>query len=313
VSRRVEPGRRARVRVPASSANLGPGFDSLGLALDLHDEVTVTALTGGCEVEVAGEGERTVPRDRSHLVVATLLETLAGWGVVLDGVRLEARNVVPHGRGLGSSSAALVAGLLLAWGLARPDEPVDLRWALQRAHALEGHADNVAAALHGGLVLTWAEEDGTARVAPGRLAEGTTALALVPPVVVLTEDARRVLPAQVPHADAAAGAGRAALLVHALACAPDLLLPATHDLLHQDQRAPLMPAADRLRRGLRAAGFAAVVSGAGPTVLVLLAPGQRPEVETWLAREEGRGLAEGCAVLPLAVAGGAVLEVDPRR
>ncbi|WP_114558554.1 homoserine kinase [Desertihabitans aurantiacus] len=314
MTRRVEPGRRVAVRVPASSANLGPGFDSLGLALDLVDEVEVTVLEDGCEVVVEGEGAGTVPRDRSHLVVATLLDALAGWDVELLGLRLEARNVIPHGRGLGSSSAALVAGLLAAWGLAHPGVPVDRDWLLQRSNALEGHADNVAATICGGLVLTWSDTPGgRASVCSGRLVEGLRTLALVPRSVVLTEHARRVLPTEVAHRDAAANTGRAALLVHALATDPDLLLPATRDWLHQDARAGLMPEADRLRRALREAGFAAVVSGAGPTVLVLAGAQHHEPLRQWLESATGRELTDGFAALPLAVGGGAVLEVDPVR
>ncbi|SDE19077.1 homoserine kinase [Auraticoccus monumenti] len=292
----VPVGRSVTVAVPASSANLGPGFDSLGLALDWVDEVEVTVLEAGCEVLVTGEGAGTVPRDRSHLVLATLEGALTELGLSLPGVRLRSHNTIPHGRGLGSSSAALVAGLLAGWTLAHPREPVDRQWLLQRAHALEGHADNVAAAIFGGLVLTWSDGDGAgASVRPGRLHPALRAVALVPEVSVLTEHARGVLPAQVPHRDAAAGAGRAALLVHALAGDLDVLVPATRDWLHQDQRAPLMPAADGLRRALRAAGFAALVSGAGPTVLVLVAEDRVEDVRAWLAGS-GAGAAAGCGV-----------------
>lgn len=308
----VPVGRSVTVAVPASSANLGPGFDSLGLALDWVDEVEVTVLAGGCEVLVTGEGAASVPRDRSHLVLATLEGALAELGASLPGVRLRSHNTIPHGRGLGSSSAALVAGLLAGWTLASPDRPVDRQWLLQRAHALEGHADNVAAAIFGGLVLTWSDEaQAGASVRSGRLDPALRAVALVPGVSVLTEHARRVLPAAVPHRDAAAGAGRAALLVHALAGDPDVLLPATRDWLHQEQRAPLMPAADGLRRALRRAGFAALVSGAGPTVLVLLPEDRVEDLRTWVAGPAGAEAAAGCAVHVLRPGAGArVLSVS---
>lgn len=308
----VPVGRSVTVAVPASSANLGPGFDSLGLALDWVDEVEVTTLSGGCEVLVTGEGAGTVPRDRSHLVLATLEGALAELGRSLPGVRLRSHNTIPHGRGLGSSSAALVAGLLIGWTLAHPDQPVERQWLLQRAHALEGHADNVAAAIFGGLVLTWSDGGGAdASVRPGRLDPALRAVALVPGVSVLTEHARGVLPAEVAHRDAAANSGRAALLVHALAGDLDVLVPATRDWLHQDQRAPLMPAADRLRRSLRGAGFAALVSGAGPTVLVLVPVERVEDVRTWLAGPLGAEAAAGCGVRVLRPGAGArVLSVS---
>ncbi|WP_197429914.1 homoserine kinase [Auraticoccus cholistanensis] len=301
MTRALQPGRSVTVAVPASSANLGPGFDSLGLALDWVDEVTLTVLPEGCEVLVRGEGADSVPRDRTHLVVATCEQALAEHGRHLPGVRLEAHNTIPHGRGLGSSSAALVAGLLAAWALAHPGEEVDRNWLLQRAHALEGHADNVAAAIFGGLVLTWSEDlGGQAAVCPGRLDPRLRAVALVPADSVLTERARAVLPDVVPHAAAAANSGRAALLVHALAGEPRLLVPATREWLHQEQRAPLMPGSDRLRRALREAGFAALVSGAGPTLLVLLAEPEVARLQDWLATEEGTALAAGYGVHLLA-------------
>lgn len=267
----IPAGSAVRVRAGASSANLGPGFDSLGLALDWADEVEIEVQSGPITVEVSGEGAESVPRDERHLVVSALLGGLVDLRAQAPGLRLRAHNTIPHGRGLGSSSAALVTGLAAAWSLARPEQELDRDWLLQRAHALEGHADNVAATIFGGLVLTWSDGVGTGRaqVAKGSVAPGIGALAVVPTTVVLTEHARAVLPAQVPHAEAAANAGRAALLVHALAGDPTLLLPATREWLHQDYRADLMPASHALIVELRAAGLAAFVSGAGPTVLVL--------------------------------------------
>lgn len=271
----ISVGASATVEVPATSANLGPGFDSLGMALSWYDRSTATVIPSGFEVEITGEGADSVPRDQTHLVVATVLDALASWGASVPGLRFEAHNTIPHGRGLGSSSAALVGGLLLAWGLARPDQEVDRVWLLREAERREGHADNVAPAVHGGFVLTWSgalgdDADAGQRVRSSAIHPDVAALALVPRNEVLTRTARGVLPNQVPFSVAVSNASRAALLVHALGHEPALLPVATADRLHQDYRASLMPETISLVYQLRDAGFGAFVSGAGPTVLVLL-------------------------------------------
>ncbi|GAA5148957.1 homoserine kinase [Nocardioides marinquilinus] len=258
-----------RVRVPATSANLGPGFDTLGLALGLHDELAAQVRVDGLEVEVEGQGAGDVPRDGRHLVVRAMQATFERLGERPAGLWLRCRNVVPHARGLGSSSAAIVGGVVLARalvddGAARLDDAA----ALDLAATLEGHPDNVAPALLGGLTVAGHGADGFwATRAP--LDDRVAAVAFVPPTGVSTEAARGLLPVQVPHADAAANAARAALLVVALGGATEHLLRATDDLLHQGYREPAMPESLALVRGLRADGVAAVVSGAGPTVLAL--------------------------------------------
>ncbi|MFT0763315.1 homoserine kinase [Actinomyces sp. F1_1611] len=281
-------GRQVTVEVPATSANLGPGFDSLGLALNWYDRSTVTVIEDGFEIVVHGEGADSVPRDQSHLVVATILEALADWGLQVPGLRFEATNTIPHGRGLGSSSAALVAGLLMAWGLAHPHEEVDRVWLLREAFAREGHADNVAPAIHGGFVITWAgahndSPDAGHRSRPSQIHSAVSAVALVPGVEVLTTAARSVLPSEVPFSDAVANASRAALLVHAMSQEPSLFLEATSDRLHQVHRAELMPKSIQLVKELRRAGFGALISGAGPTVLVLLDQDQLPGLRRAIA------------------------------
>lgn len=263
----LPPGRTARARVPATSANLGPGFDACGLALSWYDEVTVTTTDGEVRVDITGEGSDAVPCDDRHLVVRTIRLGLDRLDVGVDGLHLVAHNTIPHGRGLGSSAAALVAGLALAWQLARPRVPVDREWLVSTAATLEGHADNVAAAALGGYTIAWST--GPARAVGLSVADGVTALALVPDEALLTSDARGALPDRVDHADAARNAGRAALLTHAMTAAPELLPVATEDWLHQRPRASRMPKSYRLVERLRAAGHAAVISGAGPTVLVL--------------------------------------------
>jgi homoserine kinase len=258
-----------RVEVPATSANLGPGFDSLGLALELRDSLEGEVLPDGLVVEVDGAGADTVPRDESHLVVRAMRAAFGALGQQPPGLRLRCDNVIPHARGLGSSSAAIVGGLALARALvtdgpARLDDDALFRLAA----GLEGHPDNVAPATYGGFTISGSETDAWFSVSAPVDAR-IVAVAFVPAEPVSTEVARGLLPATVPHADAAADAGRTALLVAALAGAPEHLLAGTRDYLHQSYRRPAMPATLDLVDRLRAEGLAAVVSGAGPTVLVL--------------------------------------------
>jgi len=285
------------VAVPATSANLGPGFDALGLALELRDEVRVRVAADDeppVTVEVEGEGAATLPRDASHLVVRSTLAAFADLGMPAPRLALHCTNRIPHGRGLGSSAAAVVAGVLAARALAGAADDEGRTSALAVSTALEGHPDNAAAALLGGVTIAWADGAGprAVRVDPSPRLRATV---LVPEVELATTTARGLLPATVPHADAAHAAGRSALLVEALTRRPDLLLPATEDRLHQAQRAPAMPATADLVSRLRADGLAAVVSGAGPSVLVLT------DVE---GSHRGRlgGSLPGWQVLPLRLA-----------
>ena len=257
------------VEVPASAANLGPGFDSFGLALSLRDRVEIEATPSGLDIEVDGAGAEDLPRDESHLVARAVHAAFDAVGARPGGLRLRCRNRVPHGRGLGSSAAAVVAGLVAARELARrseaPTQVLDGAF-LQLATDLEGHPDNVAAALHGGFTVAWRGRD---RVRAVRLEPDVSVLVVVPGDSVPTALTRQLLPDQVSHRDAAANSARAGLLVAAMTGRPELLHAATEDRLHQDYREPALPASLRLVRSLRAAGHAAVVSGAGPAVLVL--------------------------------------------
>lgn len=264
----MTPRDRVTVRVPATSANLGPAFDCAGLALGLYDEVVVEAASAGVVVEVTGEGAGEVPLDETHLVVSALLATVRHLGGRVDGLRLRARNAIPHGRGLGSSAAAVVAGVLAGRALV-PAAAVDTGDLLDLAAGLEGHPDNVAPCLLGGLTLAWADRAGRFRAVQLVAHTEIRPVLFVPPDRLATATARGLLPATVPHATAAANAGRAALLVHALTAAPDLLLEGTADQLHQDYREPAMPDSLALLARLRAAGVPAVISGAGPSVLAL--------------------------------------------
>jgi len=264
------------VDVPATSANLGPGFDCLGLALDLHDTLTGEIVDSGLHIDIDGEGAETLPRDDRHLVVRAMHAAFEVLGVTPTGLRLHAGNRIPQSRGLGSSSAAIVGGLALARALVDGGAgALDDAALLRLATRIEGHPDNVAPALHGGFVVCGHDGADTWAVSAPVVPE-ISAVVFVPPGGVSTELARGLLPDQVSHAAAAANTGRAALLVAALAGATDHLFRATEDFLHQDFRAPAMPESLALVSALRADGLAAVVSGAGPTVLVLTADDPAP-------------------------------------
>ena len=265
---RLLPGTSATVEVPATSANLGPGFDCAGLALSCWDVLDVRVTDGGLTVQVEGSGAEELPTDETHLVVQAFRAACAELGWTPPGLHLSARNGIPQGRGLGSSAAAVTAGVLAAWALC-PDVPsVDDAAVLRLCSALEGHPDNVAACLLGGATLSWGATDG-ARAARLSVDPRIAPVLFVPGSTLSTHVARGLLPDVVPHADAAHAAGRSALLVHALTRDPALLFEGTEDRLHQDQRAAAMPESAALLGALRADGHAAVVSGAGPTVLVL--------------------------------------------
>jgi homoserine kinase len=257
-----------RIRVPATSANLGPAFDCAGLALSCTDDLEFTVTDGGLSVVMTGEGADALPTDESHLVVRAFRAACDQLGWTPPGLRLSTVNAIPQGRGMGSSAAAVVGGVVGAWVLCPDVGPMDLDAVLRLADEFEGHADNVAACLHGGLTLAW---EGPAGPVAERLdvAPGVQPLLLVPGATLSTSAARGLLPEAVPHRDAAYNAGRAALLVAALTSDPALLLAATEDRLHQRQRAAAMPDTLALVDRLRDEGLAAVVSGAGPSVLVL--------------------------------------------
>lgn len=293
------------VRVPATSANLGPGFDALGLALDLHDDIVARVADDGLAVDIAGEGE-DLPRDESHLVVRAMRTAFGRLGGQPRGLELACANRIPHGRGLGSSAAAISAGILLARALVvGGDHMLPAADVLALADETEGHPDNVAACLLGALTVAWRDADGARAV---RLeVDGTIRpVVLVPPVQASTEQARELLPESVPHADAAFAAGRAALLVAALTAAPAELFAATEDRLHQRYREPAMPASAALVAALRTDGLPAVISGAGPSVLVLArGAGEAAEVAAHAP--------EGWQVHELAVDGAGAHVVAPAR
>lgn len=316
----------ATVQVPGTSANLGPGFDSLGLAVALYDTLTVETLDDGAtgeprlEFDLRGEGADEVPRDASHLAVKAFDVALSRLGYRRGGLKITADNVLPHGRGLGSSASVIVAAITAANALVDPADAQDRAWVLQLASEMEGHPDNVAPAIYGAVAISWQEGSDfrSVRVAPHA---AVTPVVAIPAVELKTEKARGMLPATVPHADAAANAGRTALLVHALGTDPSLLLAGTRDYLHQDYRAEAMPESAALVAELRRRGFAAFISGAGPTVMTLAqSPDEAESVlaainEATHAAEPSKHAVDGVfwRVLALAMdADGAKVEVHRR-
>ena len=282
----LRAGAAVEVRVPASSANLGPGFDSVGCALGVWDtcRATLTAERG-LVVAVEGEGAGSVPLDATHLVHRAMQVAWAELGAGPPaGLLLECRNEVPHGRGMGSSATAIVTGIVAAQALHELSaggcgDAVDLGFAATLASRLEGHPDNATASVHGGVTLSWSD-DGQVTTHTVHLVchPDVEPVVFVPGAQLSTAKARSVLPQQVRLADAAANSARAALLTHALTTAPEHLLAATREWLHQESRRPSYPASMALVDALRARGHAAVISGAGPSVLVLAHRDRRDDV-----------------------------------
>jgi homoserine kinase len=276
----IPVGRRVSVRVPATSANLGPGFDTLGLALADYDELDVTVREQpGATVEITGEGAADsaapVATDETNLVVQAIAHAFAWAKQPMPGLNIRAVNKVPHSRGMGSSSAAIVSGLMAAVGLLEGIVEFEAKTLLTLATEMEGHPDNVAPALFGGLTIAWIDENG-AHYEKLMVHRGVSPLVLVPSFTMSTKLARSLQPENVPHEDAIFNVSRSSLLVAALTQNPERLFAATEDKLHQDYRASAMPETYTLITKLREAGFAAVVSGAGPSILVLCSdPSQR--------------------------------------
>ncbi|RRQ25480.1 homoserine kinase [Rhodococcus sp. Eu-32] len=299
-------GLTVTARVPASSANLGPGFDTLGIALGLYDEVTVTTTTSGLSIHVQGEGADDVPWGPTHLVVRAIERGLEAAGVWADGLDVVCNNVIPHSRGLGSSASAVVGGLAAANGLAAKLDPslaLSDEQLVQLSSEFEGHPDNASASVLGGAVVSWSEPASASitqrTYSAVRLAvhPDIRVVALVPSERSSTSHTRGLLPELVPHRDAAFNVSRGALAVVALTQRPDLLMAATEDLLHQGQRSSALPDATKWISSLRARGIAAVLSGAGPTVLALC-------TEPFPQDMKEQADSEGLEVLELEVADG---------
>ncbi len=281
-------GSSVRVRVPASSANIGPGFDSIGLALGIWDEcvVTVTAEPG-LRIDVEGEGAGEVPRDELNLIHRSMAAAWQRLQVQTPaGLHLRCHNAVPHCRGLGSSATSIVAGVVAAQGLCdvatgreQVDDGFDRTFTNNLAAAMEGHPDNSSASVFGGMTLSWTDdlEPGQIHTVQLEVNADVIPLVFVPAAKLSTASARAVLPAQVPHAVAARNSGRAGLLVEAVTRRPDVLFAATREWLHQEQRRPAFPHSMAFLDALRSKGHAAVISGAGPSVLVLTTAAQLQE------------------------------------
>lgn len=292
-------GLHAHAVVPASSANLGPGFDSMGLALGLYDEISIRTTDSELRIDVEGEGAGEVPASWEHLVVRAIERGLKAHGLRARGLDVHCRNAIPHSRGLGSSAAAVAGGLGIANALA---EQVDLPAMaipelVQLASEFEGHPDNASAAVMGGAVVSWTEQHGGSaepayRAAGLRLHPDIRLFVGIPQLRSSTAETRGLLPEQVSHLDARFNISRAALLVLALTERPDLLMVATEDVLHQGQRAPAMPASAEYVRLLRRCGVAAVISGAGPTVLGFTSGAELPEQAAGYAAEHGFSVGE---------------------
>lgn len=256
------------VKVPATSANLGPGFDTLGMALSHYDEYSVETIDKGLEIVVNGEGSGTTPTDESNLIYKAFKLVFERLNRPVPAVRMTCNNSIPHGRGMGSSGAAVAGGVMLAAGLLAGEVELTEQQLLEFATELEGHPDNVAPALFGGLTIAWVDEEGP-KHKKLTVHRGVSPLVLVPPTQMSTKLARSLQPESVPHTDAVFNVSRSALLVAALTQSPELMMAATEDRLHQNYRASAMPETSSLIAQLREQGHPAVVSGAGPSVLVL--------------------------------------------
>ncbi len=262
------------VKVPATSANLGPGFDSFAIALEKRDRYIAQVLDEKTlDIDVAGEGADEVSKDEKNLLVKAIFKGWEFQGLSkkeYPGLALRALNNLPHGRGLGSSASAIIGGLVLSRSLVvgGADRMSDQE-ILTLATQMEGHPDNVAAALYGGAVLSWSGAE-LAEAIKLEVSPRITAVAFIPANNVPTSKARKMLPETVPHQDAVNNSINTAILTQALTNRPDLLLKATEDYLHQSYRESAMPKSFALMSKLRAAGVPAFISGAGPTVLALL-------------------------------------------
>ena len=279
-----------QVQVPATSANLGPGFDSFGLAFGMYDRYVAQILDeGGLDIDVTGEGSDEVPRTDKNLLVKAINKGFDYLGGRPKGLAVRALNVIPHGRGLGSSASAIVGGLVLARSLVLTGtDKMSDEALLNLATEMEGHPDNVAAALYGGATIAWQDLVKAKSVANAvhlPVDPRIKVMAFIPASALATSKARKMLPESIPFADAQRNTSNAAIMTQALTIRPDLLFTATEDFLHQSYRQEAMPSSFALMTKLRAAGIAAFISGAGPTVLALHTEGD--DETTQLARAGG--------------------------
>ncbi|PMC64628.1 homoserine kinase [Corynebacterium tuscaniense] len=302
----LEVGLRARVTVPGSTANLGPGFDTLGLAVGIYDTVEVEVTDSGLEVEIFGEGANELPRDSSHLVVKAINSALHAADAHAPGLKVTCTNNIPQSRGLGSSASAAVAGVIAGNTLA--GSPLSTDDVIQLSSAFEGHPDNAAASVVGGAVVSWTDipVDGVSqpvyRAVPLTVHPDIKATALVPDFHASTNAVRKVLPSHVTHTDARFNVSRTAVMTVAIQTHPEFLWEGTRDRLHQPYRADVLPVTAEWVNRLRNRGYAAFLSGAGPTAMVLSTePIEQKILDA--AREDG------LRVLELDIAGPATAEL----
>jgi homoserine kinase len=300
--------RRAWVSVPATTANLGPGFDCLALSLDLWNEAEFVAHGGeGIVLEISGEGADTLPRDGRNALVSAAGQVFARLGRPAPGLHVRCRNRIPLGSGLGSSASAALLGLLGANALL--GQPLTQLQIFDMLAQIEGHPDNGAAALYGGLVIVVRGSAGWLvqrhDLAPLRAAY------VLPDFEFSTRTSRRALPQQVPLADAVFNLGRAALMVQALVSGDKGLLgQVMEDRLHQPYRLALIPGAREALDAARSAGAAAaVLSGAGPSVIAFMQGDAGPALAGMQAAFRAAGL-ESRALELQACNGGARVEIE---
>ncbi len=297
MSHTLPAGLTATSVVAASSANLGPGFDSLALALSLYDEIVIQTTESELNVEVEGQGAGQLPLDSTHLVVRAVQHGLRAVGSAVAGLNVYCRNSIPHSRGLGSSAAAVVGGLSAVNGLVAQAglKPMSETELIQRASEFEGHPDNAAAAVLGGCVVSWTSSGATGpryAAAPLQIHPDIHLFPAIPEQRSLTAETRVLLPRSVSHGDARFNVSRAALLVVALTERPDLLMEATEDVLHQPHRAIAMPASAEFLLLMRRCGIPAVLSGAGPAVIGLSTQSELPAEALDFAATSGFAVCE---------------------
>ncbi|MEO5926187.1 MAG: homoserine kinase [Bryobacteraceae bacterium] len=260
------PKTSSRVRVPASSANLGPGFDALGLGLDIYLECRFQ-VADALSIQVTGRDAHTISTGSDNLIWQTALRVASDAGKTMPPIDLEIQNDIPIGKGMGSSAAALTAGVVIA------NEVLGLQWdrhrVLDEAAQIEGHPDNVAACVLGAIVASAIDSEGKARAVRLDLNDHYGVAVVVPDYVLSTSKAREVLPTTYSRADAVFNVQRSALLIVALATGVTSAFPtALEDRMHQPYRFPLVPGLDEIAK-LRAPGLlGCALSGAGPSILV---------------------------------------------
>ncbi len=272
-----------QLRVPGSTSNLGPGFDTLGLALSLHNRLIVrTTADPGLTLSISGTGEGALPRDERNLFYRSAVAAADRVGKPLPGLDVAMENRIPLARGLGSSSTAIVAGIMTTHMLS--GEPFSRSEMLDLATELEGHPDNVSACLYGGLTVC-SLADGHVTCIRALPPEGLRAVVAVPRFEVETEAARKALPDQVSHRDATYNVNHACLVTAALLNGDlQALRVGMSDRLHQPYRAPMVPGFDQVLDAAESAGaLGACLSGAGPTMLAFAA-GETAQVEAAMVR-----------------------------